>query len=107
MFKDLYTDERTLQTDTLKWLRAQDDLKAIRIVDRYNSGYSDIFVCLSGKAVWIELKDNKGRPSMNQLLFMKEMQEVGAYCFICRTVGEVANAINKVRGAGANSPGIK
>ncbi len=99
MFKALYTDEASLQRDTMKWLRAQQDLVAKRISDRYNSGYLDIFVCLDGKAIWIELKDDRGKPSINQLLFIKEMEAVGARCFICRTVGEVANAIDSVRRA--------
>jgi hypothetical protein len=94
--------ESVLQAKTFKWLRAQPDLKAIRIVDRYNSGYSDIFVCLGGQTIWIELKTEIGTPSANQLLFLKEMEAVGAFCFICRSVEEVQNAINKSRAARAN-----
>ncbi len=102
MYKVLYTDERTLQTDVMKWFKTQSKCKAIRIVDRYNSGYSDVHACIDGRCVWIELKDDTGKPSKLQELFLEEMADAGAYCFICRTVGEVQDAVNYVRGARAD-----
>ena len=94
-----YTNESALQRDVLKWLRQheRDGIKALRICDRYAKGYSDIFICVRGIFVVVELKDDSGKPTPHQLLFIEEMQRCGAIGGICRTVGEVVDLVEQAK----------
>jgi hypothetical protein len=84
-----YTLEDTLLTKVMDWLKTIPKLKAIRVVDRYNKGYSDIFICINGKLVLAELKSKTGVASIHQLEFLREMCEVGAIGGICRSIRDV------------------
>lgn len=100
----VYTEEATLLKKTIEWLEPQrrDGIKVIRICDRYNKGYSDLFICVQGWFVCAELKDDIGEPSVHQERFLEEMTEAGAICGVCRTVREVAQLVeiakSKVKG---------
>lgn len=95
----VYSDEATLLRKVVQWLEPQkrDRIKAIRICDRYNKGYSDIFICVHGVLVLAELKDDTGTPSPHQLLFLDEMRAAGAIGGICRSVKDVADLIEKAK----------
>lgn len=58
-------------------------------------GFSDLFGvrCPDGKAVFIEVKTPKGRPSAEQKNFLEAMRKTGAIAGICRSVGEAINLI--------------
>ena len=60
-------------------------------------GFSDLFgVRISdGKAVFIEVKTAKGKPSAEQKNFIRQMQNCGAVAGICRSAEDALNLILK------------
>lgn len=94
-----YSDEGTLLKKVMEWLEPQkrDRIKAIRICDRYNKGYSDVFVCVHGILVLAELKDDTGTPTPHQIQFLEEMRAAGAIGGICRSVKDVADLIEQAK----------
>jgi len=95
----VYTEEAVLLRKTMKWLEPQvrDNIVALRICDRYAKGYSDIFICVNGRLVLAELKDDTGHPSPHQLLFIKKMRKAGAIGGICRSIQDVADLIDQAK----------
>ena len=59
-------------------------------------GFSDLFGFRKsdGKAVFIEVKTPKGRPSAEQKKFLEAMQKYGVIAGICRSAEEALNLIN-------------
>ena len=59
-------------------------------------GFPDLFGFRKsdGKAVFIEVKTPKGRPSAEQKKFLEIMQKYGAISGICRSKEEAINLIN-------------
>ena len=95
----VYTEEGKLLDDVIEWLAPQvrDGIKVIRICDRYNKGYSDLFICVRGIFVVAELKDDIGQPSPHQRQFIREMKAAGAIGGVCRTVKEVADLVDEAK----------
>lgn len=95
----VYKDEATLLRKVIEWLEPQvrDNVKGMRICDRYAIGYSDIFICVDGMLVVAELKDDIGKPSPHQLLFIKEIEAAGGIGGICRSVKDVSDLIEQAR----------
>ena len=58
-------------------------------------GVSDITCCIGGKFVAIELKDDKGTPSPQQLRYLEKVEESGGVSGICRTIGDVLDLLEK------------
>ena len=60
-------------------------------------GFSDLFgVRLSdGRAVFIEVKTPKGRPTKQQINFISRMRAAGAIAGICRSAEEAVRLINE------------
>lgn len=81
------------------WLEPQkrDGIKVIRICDRYNKGYSDLFLCVRGMFVVAELKDDEGTATPHQEEFIKEIQDAGGIGAVCRTVKEVADLVDEAK----------
>ena len=75
----------------------RDGIKLIRICDRYNKGYSDLFICVRGLFVVAELKDDEGVATPHQELFIKEIQDTGGLGAVCRTVKEVADLVEEAK----------
>lgn len=94
-----YSDEATLLRKVMEWLEPQrcERIKAIRVCDRYNKGYSDVFICVHGVLVLAELKDDTGTPSPHQILFLDEMRAAGAIVGICRSVKDVADLVEEAK----------
>lgn len=94
-----YSDEATLLRKVMEWLEPQrrERIKAIRVCDRYNKGYSDVFICVHGVLVLAELKDGTGTPSQHQILFLDEMRAAGAIGGICRSVKDVADLVEQAK----------
>lgn len=94
-----YSDEGTLLKKVMEWLEPQkrDRIKAIRICDRYNKGYSDVFICVHGVLVLAELKDDTGTPTPHQIQFLEEMRAAGAIGGICRSVKDVADLVEQAK----------
>ena len=94
-----YSDEATLLKKVMEWLEPQqrERIKAIRVCDRYNKGYSDVFICVHGILVLAELKDDTGTPSPHQLKFLEEMRAAGAIGGVCRSVKEVSDLVEQAK----------
>lgn len=90
-----YSDEADLLKDVKDWLEPQfrDGIKIVRISERYKKGYSDLFLCVRGIFVIIELKDDEGVASPQQLRFIRDMKLCGAIGGVCRTIAEVAEYV--------------
>lgn len=95
----VYSEESALLKKVKEWLEPQerDGIKLIRICDRYNKGYSDLFICVRGWFVVAELKDDTGTASPHQLLFIDEMKKAGAVGGVCRSVKDVADLVEKAK----------
>ena len=95
----MYEEEAILLRKVTDWLEPQrrDGIKVIRICDRYNKGYSDLFICVRGVFVVAELKDNEGTASPHQEQFINEMLEAGAIGGVCRTVRDVADLVEAAK----------
>ncbi|MDE7104280.1 MAG: VRR-NUC domain-containing protein [Ruminococcus sp.] len=59
-------------------------------------GFSDLFGFRKsdGKAVFIEVKTPKGKPSKEQVKFLETMRKYGVIAGICRSAEEAINLIN-------------
>lgn len=59
-------------------------------------GFSDLFGFRKsdGKAIFIEVKTPKGRPSAEQVKFLETMRKYGVISGICRSAEEAINLIN-------------
>lgn len=62
------------------------------------SGFSDLFGVRKsdGKAIFIEVKAPKGRPTDKQINFINQMKKQGAIAGICRSAEEAINLILEV-----------
>ena len=58
-------------------------------------GVSDITCCVGGRFVAIELKDDKGTPSPQQLRYLEKVRESGGIGGACRTIGDVLDLLEK------------
>lgn len=94
-----YSDEAVLLKKVMDWLAPQkrEHIKAIRVCDRYNKGYSDVFICVNGILVLAELKDDTGTPSQHQKIFLEEMRAAGAIGGICRSIKDVSDLIEEAK----------
>ena len=95
----VYSDEATLLRKVMEWREPQqrERIKAIRVCDRYNKGYSDVFICVHGILVLAELKDDTGTPTPHQEIFLDEMRAAGAIGGICRSVKDVADLVEQAK----------
>ncbi len=95
----MFKEEADLLKAVTDWLEPQkrDGIKLIRICDRYNKGYSDLFICVRGVFVVAELKDDEGTATPHQELFIKEIQDAGGIGAVCRTVKEVADLVDEAK----------
>lgn len=55
--------------------------------------YDILIIAPGGRAFWIELKSNKGKPSLSQKSFAKVMDFLGSPNAVCRSLDEVAAAL--------------
>lgn len=58
-------------------------------------GVSDITCCIGGTFVAIELKDDKGTPSPQQLRYLEKVEASGGIGGVCRTIGDVLELLEK------------
>lgn len=64
----------------------------------FHKGYADVFVCVRGKFVILELKTAIGKSTPHQDLFIKEMKAAGAIGGVCRCFQDVENYIKEALG---------
>lgn len=84
---------------TIEWLepQARDGIMVIRICDRYNKGYSDLFLCVRGIFVVAEMKDDVGVATPHQEDFIRDIKKAGGIGGVCRTVKEVADLVEQAK----------
>jgi len=92
-----FKEEADLLKEALKWLYRQRDLKVLRICTEIRYGYSDLFLCVRGHFVIIELKDDEGTLTAPQEEFIVDMKDVGAIGGECRTVQQIIDYVNSAR----------
>lgn len=95
-----YKEEATLLRKVLEWLEPQrrDGVKVIRVCDRYNKGYSDLFICVRGIFVVAELKDDTGTASPHQKQFVEDIVACGGIGYHeCRSVADVAKLVEEAK----------
>lgn len=70
-------------------------LKYPRVINLLPKGYSDLsgHRLSDGRAVYIEVKDHKGKPTTDQLNFLGRMSESGALSGIARSLEDARNII--------------
>ena len=95
----MFSDEADLLKKVIEWLEPQrrDGIKVIRVCDRYNKGYSDLFICVRGIFVVAELKDDTGTASLHQEQFIADIQNAGGIGGVCRTVKQVADLVDEAK----------
>ena len=78
-------------------LKDMNGVRPIKIVggDSQEAGVSDILVCVQGRFCAIEVKRKEGghRVSMLQAKFLNEIEDIGGYAAVCRSVGEIEDAV--------------
>lgn len=62
------------------------------------AGIPDIVGCLGGKFFAIELKAGGNETSLRQDIEIKRIKEAGGSAFVCRSLGDVKEAISNVLG---------
>lgn len=95
--KKTYDSEAELLKKVTFWLATQRHrgVYTMRIVDKYSKGYSDLFICVQGRLVVAELKDDTGTASPHQLKFIQEVRDAGGIGGVCRSVHEVATLVEE------------
>lgn len=95
----MFKEEADLLDAAIKWLEPQrrDGIKVIRVCDRYNKGYSDLFLCVRGIFVVAELKDDEGEATPHQEQFIEDIIYTGGIGGVCRTVKEVADLVDEAK----------
>lgn len=88
-----YTEEADFLKDLKDWLELQPNTKVLRICDRYQKGYADLFLCVNGTFVAMELKDDKGTASPHQKQFITDIQKAGGIAGVCRSFQDAASLL--------------
>lgn len=90
----VWTDEGELQAKVIDVLEIY-----TRVINREAAatrrGVSDITCCIGGRFIAIELKDDKGTPSPQQLRYLEKVEESGGIGGVCRTIGDVLDLLEK------------
>lgn len=91
----IYQEEDILLEKAIAWLERhkRDGIKVIRICDRYNKGYSDLFICVKGQLVVAELKDDTGDASPHQLKFIDDIKQAGGIGGVCRSLRDIYDLV--------------
>lgn len=97
--RPLYLKESQLLSDAKEFLQLIPDIKLIRFEAGEVHGVSDLLVCIEGKLVAIELKDNTGVASPQQLTFIADIHKSGGVAGIARNLTDVKNLLLEAVGA--------
>lgn len=71
----------------------QPGIKVLRISDRYAKGYADLFCCVNGVFVALELKDDTGTPSKHQEQFIADIRKAKGEAGICYSIQDAARLV--------------
>lgn len=84
--------ESLLQTKVMRYLHSR-GVYARKIHDTYLSGFPDIICVVVGKAVFFELKSDKGKLSKIQEVEKEKIQRSCGLFFVIRTMDELKIAL--------------
>lgn len=87
--------ESNLQTKVMRYLHSK-GLYARKIHDTYLSGFPDVICVIMGKAVFFELKSDKGKLSKIQEVEMEKIEKAGGLFFVIRSMQELKLALEKI-----------
>jgi len=86
--------EREIQKEVIKYLK-QRNIFHFKISERFSSGVPDLYILNGGVSMWIELKNEKGRPTQLQTHNLSEINKNGGIAVICRSKDEVIEVLRK------------
>ncbi len=87
IFKSFESEDELL--DYTKLLLDLADVYYIRNEENIRGGIPDIVACIDGVFVGIELKDNTGIPTVQQLTNIANIKGSGGRANVCRTLSQV------------------
>lgn len=102
--------ERLIQNGILEWLAWNNifafPVKSVGTYDvkegkfrrpskYYKRGTADILGIYKGKFLAIEVKSEKGRPSIHQKIFLEQVNKEGGLGFIARSIDDVERELKK------------
>lgn len=61
------------------------------------SGVSDLIVVLKGKVIFVEVKNEKGKQSPKQILFQKQVENLGFKYYLVRNLESFKKIIDEVQ----------
>lgn len=56
-------------------------------------GVSDLIVCFNGRFIALELKDDEGEPSAQQLKYIDKVRKAGGIACVCRTLADIYDCL--------------
>lgn len=87
--------ESQLQTKVMRCLHSK-GIYARKIHDTYLSGFPDVICVIGGKAVFFELKSDKGKLSKIQEVEREKIQKACGLFFVIRSIDELKIAIEGI-----------
>lgn len=94
-----YDKEGKFLHDAKEFLVALGNTKVIREANATVSGVADLLVCYNGLFIACELKKIGGKPSPQQLLFIKQIQNAGGSAGVCDCLADIWNLLCAARTA--------
>lgn len=95
IYTSLFQDEGKFQKVALEFLSMLPETKVIRMNAAQRGGISDLLVCYKGQFVALELKDDIGKASPQQIKFIEEIEDAGGVAAVCRTLKDIVNTLHK------------
>ena len=80
--------ETQLKNSVKKWVSSVGGY-SIKISDKFTSGIPDLWICINGRQIWIELKTEKGVVSQIQQWTISQINQAGGKAVVCRSLKEV------------------
>lgn len=93
----MYVLEAQLTDKVREWLDLQFDVSWYKASERFINGVSDCIICVRGLYVAAELKAEDGKPTPQQILFIKDIKRAGGIADVCYTLGDVKKLIQEAR----------
>lgn len=89
-------EETSLKRRVLSALKTQHPGSVVfKIADKFTAGIPDLIIVINGRVIWIELKTPKGKVSNIQQYTIDKINSAGGRAYICRSVDEVMNVMEK------------
>lgn len=83
-----YTEEGALLEHAIDFLELAGAL-VNREAFATRRGVSDLITCFNGRFIALELKDDEGAPSAQQLKYIDKVHKAGGIAYVCRTLADI------------------